>query len=106
MTRVVNIHTVEAKVLSQKNFVYIGRVQQFNTPFDNGGYFGNPFKITGSTTREESLKLFSMYFHKRLDKDPEFKKAVLKLKGKVLGCFCAPLSCHGDIIVEYLDNNA
>lgn len=105
MTKVVNIHTVESKVLSQKNFVYIGRHNQefYNAPFDNNGYFGNPFKIAGSLTREESLRLFAMYFRTLLERDSDFKKAVLKLRGKVLGCFCKPLDCHGDIIAEYLD---
>lgn len=26
------------------------------------------------------------------------------LKGKRLGCFCKPLSCHGDIIVSILES--
>ena len=26
-----------------------------------------------------------------------------KLKGKVLGCYCKPEACHGDIIVDFLE---
>jgi hypothetical protein len=25
------------------------------------------------------------------------------LKGKVLGCFCKPKECHGDILVELVE---
>jgi len=35
---------------------------------------------------------------------PEFRDSVLTLKGKKLGCWCSPLPCHGDVIVEYLEN--
>lgn len=26
-----------------------------------------------------------------------------KLKDKVLGCWCKPLSCHGDVLVELIE---
>ena len=72
--------------------VYIGR----------GSIFGNPFPVA-KYGREECLRLYKLYFDKRIKEDLEFKKAVLSLKGKVLGCFCKPKDCHGDIIVEYLE---
>jgi hypothetical protein len=31
-------------------------------------------------------------------------RKIEELKGKVLGCFCKPNACHGDVIKEYLDN--
>jgi len=31
------------------------------------------------------------------------KEEVLKLKGKILGCHCKPLACHGDVIAKYLN---
>ncbi|MFD1444291.1 DUF4326 domain-containing protein [Thermoactinomyces vulgaris] len=27
------------------------------------------------------------------------------MKGKVLGCFCKPRACHGDILVELVENS-
>lgn len=91
-TRVVNI---------SKGFVYdvyIGRAGQ-----GQDGYFGNPFKL-GEIGREGVLRLYRDWFYRMLEKDLEFKCRVHKLKGKVLGCFCKPLQCHGDVIVEYLNN--
>lgn len=26
-----------------------------------------------------------------------------ELKGKTLGCFCSPLACHGDVLVELVN---
>lgn len=74
--------------------VYIGRPS----------IFGNPYRIGKSMTRETVIGLYRNYFKMRLRTDPDFKKAVDSLKGKDLVCWCAPLSCHGDVIVEYLRN--
>jgi hypothetical protein len=30
-------------------------------------------------------------------------RAVRELRGKVLGCYCKPKRCHGDIIAEYVN---
>lgn len=66
------------------------------------GCFGNPYpvKIHG---RKLCLELYRIYFHKRIAEDADFKAAVINLRGKRLGCFCKPDSCHGDIIKEWLD---
>ena len=74
--------------------IYIGRPS----------IFGNPYIIGEDGTREEVIKKFETYFYKRIDEDLEFKSAVIGLRGKRLGCFCAPdHDCHGRIYVEYLE---
>ena len=73
--------------------VYIGR----------GGPFGNPFVLGVDGDRAEVIRKFGIYFKERLERDASFKAAVEELRGKRLGCFCAPLPCHGDVIAEYLD---
>ena len=32
------------------------------------------------------------------------KADVLQLRGKVLGCHCKPLACHGDVLADYLNS--
>lgn len=98
MTRVVNIK-------KEKCDVYIGRRRA-----GRDGYFGSPIVIgsicpicnnihndAGST-----LPCYKIYFQRRLQDDQMFKEMVLQLKGKKLGCFCAPGPCHGNVIAEYL----
>uniref|UniRef100_A0A6M3L3D3 DUF4326 domain-containing protein n=1 Tax=viral metagenome TaxID=1070528 RepID=A0A6M3L3D3_9ZZZZ len=89
-TEVINIYKHP-----DKDYVYIGR----------GSPFGNPFKL-GKYTREEALEKFHHYFHEYALKNEDYRNAVLALKGKKLGCFCKPKSCHGDIIKEWLDGQA
>ena len=73
--------------------VYIGRPS----------LYGNPFAIGPDGTRKQVLQKFQQYFDDRMARDTAYRKAVLDLKGKRLGCFCKPRACHGDIYVAYLE---
>ena len=87
--------------------VYIGRPSIFGNPF----YFNPLVKYKYGTRAEVVFKHF-VYFHKRLISDPGFKREVLALKGRKLGCYCHdwdgigenPMYCHGDNIADYLNN--
>lgn len=68
------------------------------------GYFGNPFLLSKDEPRGATIEKFRNYFYTRLESDVEFKRRILELKGKRLGCFCKPKACHADVIAEYLNN--
>ena len=78
-TRVVNKYKEDYQI-------YIGR----------GSKWGNPFCIGKDGTREEVIKKYAKYILTR--KDLLF--SLDELKGKTLGCFCKPKTCHGDILLE------
>ena len=86
MTTVVNL-------TRQRYDIYIGR----------GSPFGNMFRIGKHGDRQQVIARYRAYFFNRLSIDTAFKQQVLQLKGKKLGCYCKPLACHGDVIVDYLD---
>ena len=65
--------------------------------------FGNPFKIRRDGSREQVIAKFKIYLWNRVRVDRDFFLAIEHLRGKILMCCCKPLSCHGDVIVEYLD---
>lgn len=87
--------------------VYIGRAGK-----GQDGYFGNPHTLgyvycshcKGHHDREQSIAAFKKDFLRRVESDSEFRKRVLSLRGKRLGCFCKPLQCHGDVYKEWLDS--
>jgi hypothetical protein len=62
--------------------------------------FGNPFKIGKDGLRAKVLASYRRYALERMKTDAEYRDAVLNLKGKILGCWCAPEGCHGDILKE------
>jgi hypothetical protein len=72
--------------------VYIGR----------GSKWGNPFKIGKDGTREAVVDKYRSW----LGFQPELMNALHELRGKVLGCWCKPKPCHGDVLVEIIEGSA
>ncbi len=81
------------------------KVEPFDVYIGRPSKWGNPFthlqKATLAqwhrSTREEAVEAYRQYL---LD-NPELLAAVrTELKGKVLGCWCAPRACHGDILAK------
>ena len=75
------------------------------------GWLGNPHPIGRCNicleyhTRTECINKFKKDFYSKINSDPNFKKCVLLLKGRRLGCYCKPKDCHGDVIKEYIESN-
>lgn len=78
--------------------VYIGRAM----PGKAGSLFANPFKIGADGTREEVIEKYETWLRERLNEEPDLVEELLKLDGKILGCWCAPKKCHGDVIVKLI----
>ena len=70
--------------------VYIGRPSKW----------GNPFIIGKDGTREEVIDKYEAYIMDR----PDLIEALPELQGKVLGCWCKPKACHGDVLVRMIEN--
>ena len=73
----------------EKHDVYIGR----------GSKWGNKFIIGPDGNREEVIKKYREW----ILGNKELLSSLHELKGKVLGCFCKPQACHGDVLVELVD---
>ena len=61
---------------------------------------GNRYRIGVDGTREECIERYSRDFNaserlKKIARDTCIDK--------VIGCYCKPFACHGDIIAEYLN---
>ena len=78
----------------EPNEVYIGRAVP-RSGF-KASIWGNPFKLGKDGTREECMAKYRA----ALLANPDLLSRLPELKGKVLGCWCAPEACHGDILSE------
>ena len=84
---------VKPRVLNKKvdsipaDAIYCGRPSKY----------GNPFSIGKDGNRAEVIAK-----HKKwLDAQPELKQEIVEeLRGKSLVCFCRPLPCHCDYLLE------
>lgn len=65
------------------------------------GYYQNSYMIGVHGTREEVIKLFENDFIRRMKTDLRYKMMIEKLRGKTIGCCCAPKPCHGDVYIKY-----
>ncbi len=74
--------------------VYIGRAVPRSGL--KASVWGNPFVIGKDGTREEVMVKYRTW----LLADCDLLERLSELKGKVLGCWCAPEACHGDILSE------
>jgi hypothetical protein len=64
--------------------------------------FANPFKVSAAVGREVSLQLYEGYIREKLRRDPGLRALLRSFAGKTLGCWCAPLPCHADVLVKIL----
>jgi plasmid maintenance system antidote protein VapI len=74
----------------EKYDVYIGRPSKW----------GNPFVIGKDGDRLEVIQKYKNW----LLNNPELLKDIHELQDKVLGCWCHPKICHGDVLVELLSD--
>jgi hypothetical protein len=68
--------------------------------------WANPFKITGTMTREIVINMYRNYIVDKLIRREICREQLLQLKGKTLGCWCKEggqnIPCHGDVLIELL----
>jgi hypothetical protein len=64
--------------------VYIGRPSKW----------GNPFEIGKDGDRETVIRKYREW----VVTQPNLMAALPELRGKVLGCWCSPKACHGDVL--------
>lgn len=82
--------------------IYIGRPSKWGNPFTH---------IKDSTTlakfvvnsRDEAIEKYREYVTNGEGK--WLLNHIDELKGKVLGCWCSPKSCHGDVLSELANKN-
>jgi hypothetical protein len=81
--------------------VYIGRRNPRIK--DSDFLWGNPFKIDETCGRLDAVRKYKDWL---LCQPGLVAKAKRELRGKVLGCWCAPLACHGDVLVQVANTDA
>jgi hypothetical protein len=62
--------------------------------------FGNPFEMDKDGNRDEVCDNYEQYY---LPFKPSIHKQLMNLKGKALGCWCAPLRCHCDTLIQLIN---
>ncbi len=70
--------------------IYIGRPSAW----------GNPFVLGRDGDRAEVVRKYEEWLP-----GSDLMVRLPELRGKVLGCWCAPQACHGDVLVRLANAN-
>ncbi|MBA3447555.1 MAG: DUF4326 domain-containing protein [Pseudaminobacter sp.] len=84
MCRVLNARN--AGKSSTETQVYVGRPSKW----------GNPFVIGRDGSRSEVVAKYRAWVFEQ----PDPMVSLGELRGRNLACWCAPLACHGDVLIE------
>ena len=68
-------------------------------PIHRRTIWGNPFIIGVHGDRKKVVALYETYIKSK----PELLARLPELRGKALGCYCAPFACHGDVLARLAD---
>ena len=96
MAQVVNLKTYTG---AKDQVVYIGRY----FPKWGNSMWGNRWESGVHGTTEEIITMYRDDLktnEKRLAALPALKEQIQA--GKVLGCWCKPAPCHGDVLLEFM----
>lgn len=83
----------------QPGDVYIGRANGRRRL--KASPFANPFVIGKDGDRAEVIATYRAW----LLYQPDLLARLPELAGKRLACWCSPAACHGDVLVELLNNH-
>lgn len=82
--------------------VYIGRPSKWGNPFTHKTE--RTLASVKVDTIEEAIRAYELSLLRQISDDPGVLETIKsELKGKVLGCWCKPGPCHGDILAKLAD---
>jgi hypothetical protein len=91
-------------VVDFKAFVVHCMKSKYDVLISRPGPWGNPYSFQKHSmgdykvaTRAEAIASYEAWLRAR---PVMVARAKRELKGKVLGCYCSPLPCHGEVLVK------
>lgn len=83
--------------------VSMRRGEEFDVRIDRATQWGNPFKSPRDGTRAEVIELYRVWLWNEIRRGRWNLSELAALSDKRLGCWCAPLPCHGNVLARAAD---
>lgn len=109
MTTVVHLKRHKGEIVQDCD-IYIGRAcnmggwklsqSKWYNPYTIGNLRKSNPGIDDDAVRKLSITLYEQYI-----RGSPLMNDIEDLRGKILGCWCSPLECHGDILVKILNEH-
>ena len=98
--------------LRNDNHIYIGRNMTVYVPGALQSKWNNPFTVKKYGI-EKSLQLYREWvmtgihpINGKKRKEGPLLNEIEELRGKILGCWCKPNKCHGDVLIDIINDNS
>lgn len=94
----------------RRRIVNISKTNDYDIYIGRSSMYGNPFRVDIDGDRHAVIAMYKSWLLRWLDgnkleiinghSNKYICEHLHRLKGKILGCHCAPSACHGDILEE------
>jgi len=98
-------NAVVANKSKDRNLIRWAAESGIFVPIDRGTAFGNPFLIGDAPDGDGDRVTVCKSYKKYLSMRPSLQAKIPGLTGKVLGCWCFPLQCHGNHLSNEANEN-
>ena len=92
-----NIEEAQALALEQGTRVVHLKIEDYTWRIDRQSAWGNPYVLSNTRSAQARAACLLSYV-RELKTCPNILADAGKLRGEVLGCWCAPRLCHGDVL--------
>ncbi len=89
--------SVTANIKEDLRLIAWAQEQGLYVRIDRQTAWGNPFIVDEDGDRDEVIENFDLHY---LACKPSLQRRFDELRGKVLGCWCYPDDCHGDVLIR------
>lgn len=89
---------VVVSLRTHANFIGWAEASNLYERIDRRTPWGNPFELPGDGDREAVIRNYEEHY---LPYKPSLTSKLDGLRGKALGCWCAPEPCHGDVLAAW-----
>lgn len=95
--------TVVANMHKDTDLALIAWAKETNRfiPIDRRSDWGNPFVMDADGDRDTVCNSYELFFQLKLS----LHVRISELQGAVLGCWCYPNRCHGDYLIQQLEQS-
>jgi hypothetical protein len=89
--------TVVVNLGTHRDLIAWAEAEGLLVRIDRTTAWGNPFKLGEDGDRKTVIANYKKHY---LPYKPSLQDRLIELEGKALACWCAPESCHGDVLAD------
>ena len=95
------IKLINIKNYTEDDYIYIGRPSEFGNPYSHSDKSQAKYV---TETRNEAIEMYRKHLEENPDIIDKLIKELTESDYDKIGCWCSPKKCHGEILIEAIEN--